>query len=197
MVPWHAGASTAQDIWEGNVLVAEIPRVHDAMSAKHVLEQFIVEAGGKTDTTDVIIGYHPRKEQWMLFGRLRWPEYMVGVPDDVEDQMPGSLMRQEHRDFLPRSFGIDVLDIKDTVRLFDPGANKQRYHAAIAELEPTSVSHVMLYRMIPYLLKKDGKVVRHDYNSYKATLHLDIGGLSNVLDRLKSEEDEVDQDSTK
>ncbi|KAL3493363.1 hypothetical protein BJX62DRAFT_235435 [Aspergillus germanicus] len=193
---WSEGRSTAHDIWVGHVLAGPMPRVQDAMAAKYVLEQFIVKAGNRTKTADVTVGYHLGREQWMLFGRLRMPEYMIGYPDDVEG-MPGSVMRDEHRAALCPGFGHAVPDLKGNLKLFDPSANKGRYYAAIAELEPTSVSHVMLYQWIPFLLKKDSKVQRHDYNTYKAMLYLELGGLGKVMDRLKSEEDEADQGSAK
>jgi hypothetical protein len=166
-----------------------MPKVHDAMSAKHVLEQFIVQAGSITQTADVTVGYHPQKEQWVIFGRVRMPASYIDWPENAGGK-PGSLIRQHHRQDICRKFERAIPDLDRNLQLFDPGANKDRYYAAIEELEPTSVSNVMLNQWIPFLIKKDGKVQRHDYNTYKAMLHLDIGGLSKIMDRLKSEDDE-------
>ncbi|KAJ0422688.1 hypothetical protein BJY00DRAFT_311053 [Aspergillus carlsbadensis] len=167
------------------------------MSAKHVLEQFIVVAGGITQTADVTIGYHPGKEQWWLFGRVRIPENYIDYPDNLPDRK-GTDIRSDHREGLCFKFEWHMPDFKgDILQLFDPGPNKELYYAAIEELEPSSVSNVMLYQWIPILIKKDGKIQRHDYNTYKAMLHLDMGGLSRIMDRLKGEDVEVDEGSAK
>ncbi|KAL3457098.1 hypothetical protein BJX64DRAFT_293439 [Aspergillus heterothallicus] len=187
---WNQGASTAHDIWVGHVITAPLSKCHNARDAKDVLEQFVVTTGRLSETFDAVIGHHPGKKEWQLFARVRIPEDYLRLTDNVQYHK-GTQVRANFKRGLVTYHYDDVPDLAQKFEHFDPGADKAKYHAAIDELE--QVSHVMIYQWLPFLLKKDDKVVRHDYNTYKALLHLDLGGVSKIMDRLKSEDDEEDE----